>query len=106
MSAIRHSTYEDYNITKSEKEFIVNYCQSVKADKDIIRECAESANNGIAEYITQSLIENKSYDNLGYVPINKGDFYAYRRKTLYLIKQRLVESGILIIIGGNIWSWN
>lgn len=104
MSAVRRTSYKDYGLTEQEARFLLAYCKSDKADRKIIMECAAYSNSNIAYYLFKSVVENRSYDRLGYVPITKGDFYAYRRKLLAELKDKLITSGQLLIINGNIWS--
>lgn len=105
MSAVRTMSYNDYKVSEQEKIYLLNYCRNEKADRNIIIACAEDTNNQISDFLFRSVTAKKSYEHLGYVPISKGDFYAYRRKMLYLLKMRLIDNGTLVIIGGNIWSW-
>ena len=102
MSAVRGMKY---NVTEEEKRWLLIYCRSTKADRDLIMECAMDADPGTAKMLFKSLTEKRSYERLGFVPRTKGDFYAYRRKLLANLKKKLIENGTLVIISGNIWSW-
>lgn len=93
MSAIRNCKYKDYGLKSTEIFFILNYCQSEQADDELIHQCSTRVNQDLAEYLYKSVKKKKSYERLGYVPINKCDFYAYRRKLLALLKVELVYRG-------------
>ena len=86
MPAIRKTNYRLSNL---DKKFLLNYCRSKDADINLIRQCAEVSNSSISDYLVLSVTKKKSYERLGYVPITKGDFYAYRRKLLAELKIRL-----------------
>lgn len=105
MPALRRKSYDDYGLSQQDIEFLLAYCRSKNSDKNLIQECARYSNSGISEYLSRSVLQKRSYEHLGYVPIGKVDFYAYRRKMLADLKRRLQDRGDMLIIGGQNWSW-
>lgn len=94
----REKRYKDYGVTKEEKEKVLNFCKNAKKeDEFLIRNAALCANPYIADYICDSLKNDLSYDRLFktlYVPIGRDDFYGYRRKTIAILKNLLLLSGM------------
>lgn len=82
-----------YNMSKNEYRQICDYCRSDKFDqKDLLIECAVESNSSIAGYLVESIIYSLSYEKISgkhYIPINKNDFYAYRRKCISIFKNRI-----------------
>lgn len=105
MSVVRYLSYKDYGLSDEEIKYILSYCRSDRADKELIKQASEQVNIDLAGYLYQSVMHKESYEKLGRVPISKGDFYAYRRRLLARLKKELIEQGELIVIDGKIWSW-
>lgn len=82
-----------YGLTREEYKWLCLECQKPTFDKqDLLFECAKESNREIAEIICESILYGMSYDRLScmyYIPINKNDFYAYRRKCIALFAERI-----------------
>lgn len=105
MPTVRKTTYKDYGLSQQDIEFLLAYCRSMNPDKELIRHCAEEECSGYAEQLFKSVVQKRSYERLGYVPIGKVDFYAHRRRMLSRLKYELMKDGTMLVIDGKIWSW-
>lgn len=89
----RYKSYIDYGMSEQKANDLKRKCQVLNADeRDSLLKCCKSSNESIAYEILYSLIYNVSYDKLIFsteVPISKVDFYAYRRKALFLFNEKL-----------------
>lgn len=83
----------DYGMNKEEYKKICQYCQSEGFNQhDLLQECAMDSNSSIADYLVESIEYALSYERMSgrhYIPINKYDFYAYRRKCIALFAERI-----------------
>lgn len=87
--------YEDYGITEEGAKAIMARCKSPEAFHALI-EAAEKANPEICIPLAYSLAYGVSYERLyawSDIPYSAVDFYGYRRKTLWLLKNKLDEAG-------------
>lgn len=95
----RNASYEDYGFLPGEKKSIKEI--SKKRDFRIFMAmtiAAHRANSGIAEDLIYSIVKGISYDKLSavsYIPVIREDFYAYRRKCLFLFKRILTEMKLI-----------
>ena len=65
-------------------------------EHDSLNAAAVEANPSIAEYLVKSIEESLSYEKMSagnYIPINKNDFYAYRRKCISIFHKKLSNGG-------------
>lgn len=89
----RFTGYDDYGFLPGEEKAIKEACRKINVEpRVLISMAAFRANPGIAEDITFSIINGVSYEKICIirnVPISKVDFYAYRRKCLYYVKEIL-----------------
>ena len=91
---IRDRTWSDYGITRERLRELKNYCRCA-IDTSLIEEAAGRANKSIVKELVDSLTRGLSYSKLtinGYVPIGQKDFYGYRRYTLVILHELLIES--------------
>ena len=79
----------DYGITKEEADRLIE----LAGDPDnaaLVRLSAEESNPGVADALFTSLTTGEGYRKMmkqgGYIPIKEDDFYAYRRRALYIFK--------------------
>lgn len=89
----RSKGYKDYGLTDARVKEIMEYCRTAE-DSIIIEQAAEKANPSLATYLVESLKDKMSYDKLYkkyWVPLCRGDFYAYRRLTISLIDRSLLS---------------
>ena len=95
---IRKAGYEDYGMREDEVRRLIAYCRSgtIFDDHEMLLQAAKAAKRDIANLLYFSITNKCSWeklDTINYVPISKGDFYAYRRKTLALFRQALIKCG-------------
>lgn len=91
----RHISYNDYGFAPGEEKQLKEHCRR----KDfktyiIVHLAAYKANPEIAEDLAYSLINGLSYEKMEFthnIPIPKVDFYAYRRKCLFIFK-RIIQN--------------
>lgn len=95
----REKTYEDYGLSVNEIKYIKDICKN--ADTEQKKKIIEIALSELSPYIAgkclESLIKNKSYDDLckeEYLFIAKADFYGYRRKGMAAIKRWMILNNI------------
>lgn len=98
----REAGYKDYKIKHSELHILMERC---KEEKNImfLKEAVHESNDMIEEELFLSLHDGISYEdleikyNLKDTPfVAKNDFYAYRRKALFIFKEKLKENNIEI----------
>ena len=95
----REKSYKDYGLTDNEIEYIKRFCMkaNMEQQKTIIEIALSELSPYIASKCLESLINNKSYDDLckeEYLYIGKGDFYGYRRKGMAAIKRWMIWNNI------------
>lgn len=94
----REKSFEDYGMTKDEVEYVKKFCiNSTAEQRQMIKNALSEISPYIAEKCLESLVENKSFDDLckeEYVYICKDDFYAYRRKGIEAIKRWMIWNNI------------
>ena len=92
----REAGYFDYGMTEQESKLWLNKCRNADAGmRTIILQAVLESNEGIAAELFFSMTRGFSYSELcriSPIPINSVDFYSYRRKALYLIKERTLEN--------------
>lgn len=90
---IRDRTWSDYGITRERLRELKNYCHSA-IDTSLIEEAARRANKSIVKELVDSLTRGLSYSKLtinGYVPIGQKDFYGYKKYTLAILNDLLLQ---------------
>ena len=90
---IRNRTWSDYGITREQVRELKNYCRSA-IDTSLIEEAARRANKSIVKELVDSLTRGLSYSKLtidGYVPIGQKDFYGYKKYTLSILNDLLLQ---------------
>lgn len=90
---IRDRTWSDYGITRERLGELKNYCRSA-IDTSLIEEAAKRANASIEKELVTCLIQGISYSKLtigGYVPIGLKDFYGYKKYTLAILNDLLLQ---------------
>lgn len=95
---VRQMGYEDYGFSDGEAKLLLAYCQDAQKfnDHELLLKSAISSRKEIANLLYFSITNNCSWDQLGkidYLYVGKGDFYAYRRKTLALFRDALIACG-------------
>ena len=95
----REKSYKDYGLTDNEIDYIKKFCTKANTEqqKTIIEIALSELSPYIASKCLESLINNKSYDDLckeEYLYICKGDFYGYRRKGMAAIKRWMIWNNI------------
>ena len=75
-------------------------CQRIQngeiQEHDLLNAAAVEANQSISEYLVKSIEESLSYEKMSagnYIPINKNDFYAYRRECISSFYKKLTNRG-------------
>ena len=91
----REKGYDDYGLTLEEAKKIIEWCKRVDFEENILLlECAKKAHHYIFNDVYFSLVKGLSYERMdqkSYQEMGKNDFYGYRRKTLALFRDALVE---------------
>lgn len=85
--------YVDYGLTDTRVKEILEYCRTT-ARSELIMQAAEKANPELAIYLVESLKERMSYYKLYkkyFIPLSCSDFYGYRRLTISLLNDVLIE---------------
>lgn len=92
----RNASYNDYGMADSENNKWLEKCRNADCDMEqIMLQAAQESNEGIASTIFFSLRFGVSYERLivvSDIPINRVDFYAYRRKALFLVKEKMINN--------------
>lgn len=87
----------DFGITIEQYKSICQRIQNGEIQEhDLLNAAAEEANPSIVEYLVKSIEESLSYEKMSagnYIPINKNDFYAYRRKCISIFHKKLSNGG-------------
>lgn len=91
----REKGYKDYGLTQEEVEKILEWCKKPTFKENLLLlECAKKANEYFFNDVYFSLVKGLSYERLdqkSYQECYKVDFYGYRRKTLALFRDALIE---------------
>lgn len=90
---IRDRTWSDYGITRERVRELKKYCRSA-IDTSLIEEAARRANKPIVKELVDGLTRGLSYSKLtidGYVPIGQKDFYGYKKYTLSILNDLLLQ---------------
>lgn len=85
-----------YDISRSETKKLKLICRGNDEIREELHDAAWETYPGIARYLIDSIYKGTSYDTMckrEQIPINIGDFYAYRRKCLSILKDKLITSG-------------
>lgn len=92
---VREAGYKDYGMTDKEIDHLLKLCQSADCETEkLLLQAAQESDEEIADTLFYSLRNQLSYDDLfkqDRLFIGKGDFYGYRRKTLYLLNEKIRE---------------
>ena len=78
----------NYGINEEEKSRLLELARLEK-NAALIRVSAEESHQGLAEGLFISLTTGKGYRQIHreiYIPAEEDDFYAYRRRALYIFK--------------------
>lgn len=90
---IRDKNYKDYGLSDREVKILFQMCRDIKW-RPLLQKAANKSNSGIAKQIADSLHFGWSYrtiDCKNYIPVSVVDFYAYRRKALWLFSKEIKE---------------
>lgn len=77
-----------YGISTEEKNKLMELAK-LKENAPLLRVSVEESNQGLSDVLFQSLTTGKGYyrlDKENYIYAKKDDFYAYRRRALYIFK--------------------
>ena len=74
----------NYGINEEEKSRLMELARLEK-NAALIRVSAEESHQGLAEVLFISLTTGKGHREI-YIPAEEDDFYAYRRRALYIFK--------------------
>lgn len=89
----REMGYDDYGLGPGEDKRLKKYCTSPDFDDHmLLLNSALGANKYLASDLYYSIAKGLSYEDMDrtcYIPISKGDFYGYQRKTLYIFRDML-----------------
>lgn len=93
--------YSDYHIGEPEKKTLLELCRNADSQTELL--LLKAAQEAYAEYASSlfySLRSGASYESIccnNYLYMIKNDFYAYRRQTLYLLKEKLMMNDEVIV---------
>lgn len=97
----RDASYWDYGISEAESKTLIEICHNADSQTELLLlKAAQEACMEYASSLFYSLRNNLSYEDVcsnNYLYIGKGDFYGYRRKVLYLLKEKIMENEKVII---------
>ena len=97
----RDASYWDYGISEAESKELIEICRNADSQTELLLlKAAQEACEEYASSLFYSLRNNLSYEDVcsnNYLYIGKGDFYGHRRKTLYLLKEKIMENEKVII---------
>lgn len=97
---VRETGYLDYGMTGAEAKEWLEKCQCADKDMDqLIFQAAQESNEVIAADLYYSLRTGISYNalfSLRYIPVPKVDFYGYRRKALFLLKEKVIQNNDVV----------
>lgn len=83
---VRKTRLKHYGIDKELAKWLRNQA-TLSENEKLLRFAAEQSNKGIADNLVESFMYRKSYERMTQekgVYINRNDFYAYRRLTMYI----------------------
>lgn len=83
---VRKTRLKHYGINKELAKWLRNQA-TLSENEKLLRFAAEQSNKGIADNLVESFMCRKSYERMTQekgVYINRNDFYAYRRLTMYI----------------------
>lgn len=83
---VRKTRLKHYGIDKELAKWLRNQA-TLSENEKLLRFAAEQSNKGIADNLVESFMHRKSYERMTQekgVYINRNDFYAYRRLTMYI----------------------
>lgn len=91
----REAGFIDYGITDGECKGLLEICRNANGEQELmLLKAAQESNELFASELYYSLRKNVSFDELDMAHrglcIYVGDFYAYRRKTLFLFREKLM----------------
>lgn len=89
----RNKKLSDYGVSKERAKQLLKYCRECD-ETFLIRRAAEQENSSISDSLFQSVTKGLSYERLmgkEYIPIEKKDFYGYRRKMLSVLDKLLTN---------------
>lgn len=92
---IRKMKFCDYGIDEEEKNVLMELAKR-EENAVFIRNAVMESNPGLSEMLFISLTTGIGYDAMRhsrYIPIKRDDFYAYRRRALYIFKLLLKDQG-------------
>lgn len=94
----RERGFEYYGFTEEEAKRLLAYCQDHQKfeEHELLLKSAKAARKEIASLLYFSIANNCSWEKLDkicYIPFLTTDFYAYRRKTLALFRDALIQCG-------------
>lgn len=91
----RNKSYKDYGFEDGEEKQLINFCKSPDFNAHFkLYVACRYAYEDLSEELLYSLRRGVSYDALEkakHIPISKTDFYAYRRKALANLKEKMKE---------------
>lgn len=91
----RHLSMESYKMNDNDYTVLKRKCATAGAALEkVMFAAAKESNPDIADALFIALRNNLSYDKLCckmYVPIGKDDFYGYLRRTMFLIKEKILH---------------
>lgn len=86
---VRNVYMSDYGIGGKELEYLLRYCKSSTGEQQtLILAAAQKSNQALAVVIFFNLITGTGYNQISAwydIPINRNDFYGYRRRTLAIL---------------------
>ena len=77
-----------YGISEAEKDRLMELAKQ-EENAALVKVSAEESNQGLSDVMFISLTTGKGYrqvDREAYIPAQEDDFYAYRRRALYIFK--------------------
>lgn len=87
----RDKKYQDYEITKENRDFLLTLCRVDDAEvQELVREACAESNDQIAELLFRNLSGGESYDKIDRIPYAQTDFYAYRKKALAIFRDKYI----------------
>ena len=97
----RETSYWDYGISLSESKELLETCRNADKKTELkLLQAAQESCEECASSLFISLRNDLSYEDVcigNNLYVGKGDFYGYRRKTLYLLKEKLMEDNEEVI---------
>lgn len=89
----REATYEDYGFLEEEDKKFNEFCRKLEMrDKILLLQCAAEVYPNVCDELYCCIVIGMSYDKMNkknFVPLDRKDFYAYRKKTLAVFREAL-----------------